>query len=65
MEACFFQIQLHIIQSHIIAVSFNGMVLCFNEVPNGSADGMAEIVEAKLEKLCNMACALKLSNPKN
>ena len=50
-------------QKKIAAVSFNGMVLCLNEVPDGSADSMVEMVEAELEKLRKIACALKLSNP--
>ena len=50
-------------QKKLAAVSFNGIVLCLNEVPDGSADSMIEIVEAELEKLRNIARVLKLSNP--
>ena len=45
------------------AVSVNGMVLCLNEVPDGSADSMVELVETELEKLRNIAYDLKLKSP--
>ena len=50
-------------QKKIGAVSVNGMVLCLNEVPDGSADSMVELVETELEKLCNIAYDLKLKSP--
>ena len=39
------------------------MVLCLNEVPDGSADSMVELVEAELVKLRNIAYNLKLNSP--
>ena len=50
-------------QKKIGAVSVNGMVLCLNEVPDGSADSMVELVETELEKLRNIAYDLKLESP--
>jgi len=50
-------------QKKLGAVSVNGMVLCLNEVPDGSADSMVELVENELEKLRNIAHDLKLKSP--
>lgn len=50
-------------QKKIGAVSVNRMVLCLNEVPDGSADSMVELVETELQKLCNIAYDLKLESP--
>ena len=50
-------------QKKIGTVSVNGMVLCLNEMPDGSADSMVELVETELEKLHNIAYDLKLESP--
>ena len=50
-------------QKKIGAVSVNGMVLCLDEVPDGSANSMVELVETELEKLRNIAYDLRLESP--
>ena len=47
----------------INGVAMNGMVICLNEVPDGSADSIVEDISRELEKLREIASALNLPNP--
>ena len=50
-------------QKKLGGVAVNGMVLCLNEVPDGSAQSMIEQVSRELENLRDIAYALNLCNP--
>ena len=50
-------------QRKLGGVAVNNMVLCLNEVPDGSADSMIEEISRELTKLREIASALKFSNP--
>ena len=41
----------------------NNMVMCLNEVPDGSADSMIEEISRELAKLREIAHSLRISNP--
>ena len=49
-------------QKKIEGVALNGMVLSVNEVPDGSGDSMIDNISRELEKLRDIARALRLSN---
>ena len=50
-------------QKKLGGVAVNGMVLCLNEVPDGSADSMIEQVSQELEKIRDIAYALNICHP--
>ena len=50
-------------QKKIGGVAINGMVFSLNEVPDGTADSTIEDIARELDKLRDIARALKLSNP--
>ena len=50
-------------QKKLGGVAVNGMLLCLNEVPDGSAQSMIEQVSVELEKLRDIAHALNLRDP--
>lgn len=50
-------------QKKIGGVAVNGMAFSLNEVPNGTADSAIEDIARELDKLRDIARALKLSNP--
>ena len=50
-------------QKKLGGVAINGMVLCLNEVPDGSAQSMIEQISLELEKLRDIAHALNLRDP--
>ena len=52
------------LQKKLGGVAVNGMVLCLNEVPDGSAQSMIEQVSLELEKLRDIAHALNLRDPR-
>ena len=49
-------------QKKLEGAAINGMVLSVNEVPDGSADSMIDDVSRELQKLRDMAHALRMPN---